>query len=271
MSKLNPLFSGKNANDSKDLLNYLLQQFHIELNENISSKNDINYYQLDQRDQNVMLKLLMDDIPSKYNSIIAKIFFGITKGQSKCGICGTIIYNFQIVNFLEFPLEDVNNFCFNLGMRPIKNPDGSNPNINLYECFEYEKRNICQSGQNAPYCNFCGKSSGSYTCTFIHKGPKNLILHLYRGKGGIYQCNVNFPNILNLLNYVEDKTYTVYELYAVIVHFGPSSMSGHFVAYCKHKDNNKWYLFNDGMISLCKKEEEYKTGMPYILFYRAIV
>ena len=57
-------------------------------------------------------------------------------------------------------------------------------------------------------------------------------------------------------------------LYTVICHLWPSSMSGHFVAYCRNRIDNQWYLYNDGLVSLCNKKQQYKKGMPYILFYR---
>ena len=47
-------------------------------------------------------------------------------------------------------------------------------------------------------------------------------------------------------------------------------MSGHFVAYCKNKIDKKWYLYNDSFVTPCKKNDEYKIGMPYILFYQAL-
>ena len=74
-------------------------------------------------------------------------------------------------------------------------------------------------------------------------------------------------NILNYVNFKDGNTF--FELYAVICHIGPSSMSGHFVAFCKNHINNKWYKFNDSIVTACQKNNEYLMGMPYILFYQA--
>ena len=84
----------------------------------------------------------------------------------------------------------------------------------------------------------------------------------------MYDCKVNFPEVLDLRNYVSCGN-TVFELYAVICHLGPSSMSGHFVAYCRNKMDNKWYLYNDAMVTECTRFRQYTEGMPYILFYKA--
>ena len=76
---------------------------------------------------------------------------------------------------------------------------------------------------------------------------------------------------VNIFNFVTYKQgITVYELYAVICHLVPSSMSGHFVAYCRNRIDNKWYLYNDAFVNLCIKPQQYTEGMPYILFYKAL-
>ena len=47
-------------------------------------------------------------------------------------------------------------------------------------------------------------------------------------------------------------------------------MSGHFVAYCRNRIDNKWYLYNDGVVTLCTRPQQYNDGMPYILFYKEL-
>ena len=191
--------------------------------------------------------------------------------KSQCHGCQTIKYNFQIYSFLEFPLQQVNQFCFNNGKRPLYNNNGTNPDIDLYECFEYYGKVDLMTGENQMFCNICKKFNDAFYSTIIYSGPNNLIINLNRGKGAVYECKVNFPEQLNIIQYVTFKNgVTVYELYAVICHLGPSSMSGHFVAYCKNIIDNKWYLYNDGLVSKCTKKEEYRNGMPYILFYKVL-
>ena len=47
-------------------------------------------------------------------------------------------------------------------------------------------------------------------------------------------------------------------------------MSGHFIDYCKHKKDKKWYKYNDSFVEPCQQKEEFRNGMPYILFYQAL-
>ena len=273
LSKENPLFAGIAANDSKDLINFLLERFHVELN-NINKNNEnINYTitQQDQLNEQKMLNLFLKEFKEKFNSPISNLFYGIMETKSQCHGCNIIKFNFQVYSFLEFPLQQVNQFCFNNGKRALFTNSGKNPDVDLYECFEYYGKIDLMSGDNQMYCNICNKLNNAYYSTVVYSTPLNLIINLNRGKGAIYECKVNFPEQLNLFNFVTYKNgYTVYELYSVICHLGPSSMSGHFVAYCKNRIDNKWYLYNDGMVSLCTKIYQYQDGMPYILFYRAL-
>jgi len=272
LSQENPLFKGIQANDSKDLINFLLERIHLELNEPGKEQNNNNYVinQNDQLNESKMLNIFINEFKLKYNSIISHLFYGMIETKSQCMRCKNIKYNFQVYSFLEFPLEQVNKFCFNHGKRQNYN-NNKNPDVDLYECFEYNRNLELMTGDNQMYCNICNSNEDALYGTQIYSAPNYLIINLNRGRGAVYECKVNFPEQLNLLNFITyKKENIVFELYAVISHLGPSSMSGHFVAYCKRRedDHYKWYLFNDAIVSECKNKEEYRNGMPYILFYK---
>ena len=272
LSQENPLFKGIAANDSKDLINFLLERLHNELNiknESYTKINNFNNTQMDQLDENKMLKNFIKEYKVKFNSIISNLFYGLMETKSQCQGCKNIKYNFQVYTFVEFPLEQVNNYCFSNGKRNNSINSNKNPDVDLYECFEYYSKCELMNGENQMYCNICNCSCDALYSTSLYSAPNFLIINLNRGRGAVYECKVNFPEQLNLYNFVSFKNgNTVFELYAVICHLGPSSMSGHFVAYCKNRIDNKWYLFNDAIVSKCTKSNEYQNGMPYILFYK---
>ena len=219
-----------------------------------------------------MLKLFLDEFKEKFDSIISNLFYGIIETKSQCQGCNIIKYNFQVSSLIEFPLQQVNQYFFNKGKRPLLTEDGKNPDIDIYECFEYYGKIDLMSGDNQMFCNQCNKLCNSYYSTSLYSGSNYLIINLNRGKGAVYECKVNFPEQLNIFNFVTFKHgITVYELYAVICHLGPSSMSGHFVAYCKNSIDHKWYLYNDAIVTKCTRKFQYNDGMPYILFYKALI
>ena len=271
LSEENPLFAGIAANDSKDLINFLLERFHQELND-IKDVNNENIMMNpnDQLFEDKMLQMFLNEMQLKYNSPISNLFYGVLETKSQCTNCKQVKFNFQIFSFLEFPLEQVNNYCFSIGKRNNFNGIG-NPDIDLYECFDHYQLLLTMTGDNQLYCNNCNKSYDALYGTSLYSMPNYLIINLNRGKGAIYQCKVNFPEILQLYNYISFKDgNTVFQLQAVICHLGPSSMSGHFIAFCRHNKNNKWYKYNDSIVSYCENQFEYRTGMPYILFYKAL-
>ena len=272
LSEENQLFAGIQANDSKDLINFLLERFHIELNNPKPNNNDNNIVNVNQMDEMQTLSAFISDYFNTNRSIITDSFYGILETKSKCGGCQNTKFNFQIFSFLEFPLEQVNIYMYQMGRRfNMINQAPKNPDVDLYECFEYYQKIDVMNGQNQMYCNICNGNRDTFYGTTIYSLPNYLIINLNRGKGAVYECRVNFPEKLNLLNYASFKQgNTYFHLYAVICHLGPSSMSGHFVAYCKHRKNNKWYKYNDSFVTECTKDKEYNEGMPYILFYKAV-
>ena len=99
LSQENPLFKGIQANDSKDLINFLLERFHLELNEprNGQNNNMMNNYEItlnDQLNEGKMLNIFINEFKTKYNSIISNLFYGMFETRSQCQKCRNIKYNF---------------------------------------------------------------------------------------------------------------------------------------------------------------------------------
>ena len=253
--------------------NFLLEKMHQELNvinNNIKNNNTV-INQQDQTNRDLMLRIFIEEYTQKFNSPISNLFYGLLETRTQCKGCNIIKYNFQIYSFLEFPLQQVNTYFYNMGKKPLFLPNNKNPDVNLFECFEYNKKVDLMNGENQMWCNICNKLTDSLYTTELYSAPNYLIINLNRGKGAVYECNVDFPEELNIVNYLSFKNFnTVFDLYAVISHLGPSSMSGHFVAYVRNNEDYKWYLYNDSMVTECTKPFQYRDGMPYILFYRVL-
>ena len=271
----NPLFKGVNANDSKDLVNFMLEEMNQELillepniNNNDNNNNN-NNNQIDQRDKIYMLYLFKSNFSKSNNSIIARNFFFITQTKTKCTSCNVFKYNYQALYLLEFPLEIVFNYCLNNNLTCLDS--NGKKYIYLKNCFKQYLFPTKFSGDNQLYCNTCHKLTDSFSQSKIYSLPKTLIIILNRGRGKIFDCTVDFPSELDLDKYVLcPQSITKYKLTGVITHLGQSGMSGHFIAFCRHRLDNKWYRYNDAMVTKCQDQNnEYKLGTPYILFYES--
>ena len=101
-------------------------------------------------------------------------------------------------------------------------------------------------------------------------GPEILIIILNRGKGIEFDVKIIFEEDLNLKDYIQFNDKSSYQLIGVITHIGESSMSGHFIAYCKDPITGKWYKYNDAMVNEVEnfQKEVINFAMPYLLFYQ---
>ena len=154
-------------------------------------------------------------------------------------------------------------------------PNNNNkPNeVDIMDCFEFDQKVNIMSGTNAMYCNYCKQTCSSSMSTLLATGPEILIIILNRGKGNEFNVKLNFKKDWDLKDYIERKdTGYLYELIGVITHIGESSMSGHFIAYCKEYFENTWLKFNDAMVDPVKnfQSEVIDFATPYLLFFKKI-
>ena len=276
----NPLFSGIAANDSKDLIMFILEELHKELNSrkecnnNDTGQNSFNgqiQLQTDEREEYLKFK----DYYSKNQSIIQKLFYGEQESYSLCHNCNTKIFTFSIFNFLIFPLEKVRQFLIN-------NNNYELGYVSLYDCFMQYKSKEIMTGENKMYCNKCNINSDFSMSNIIFKHPEILIIILNRGKGLEFQVPFKYPKSFDLKDFInmnknndnyKNNEKIEFELISVITHIGDSSMSGHFIACCKSPVDNEWYCYNDAIVSECKDPinifgTNNTSSVPYVLIYQ---
>ena len=295
IGRKNDLFKGINANDSKDLIIFLLEGMDKELTIRNNKTTEIEKFY-----GNNINEMSETNFKKIHNSIFGDLFYGFQRSFMECLSCKHIEQTFSVFNFMIFPLEKIFNSLnkkknmnmnnninkiysiYNFQSFPgdlnILNPctvvNKTNYNLNklnLKDCFKDNENEEILSGENKIYCNNCNKYSDARTKNDIYKAPKVLILILNRGKGNSFKCDVDFEKELDISSFVSNpnNSPTKYNLIGVICHLGESSMNGHFLAYCKHFDDN-WYLFNDGIVTSEGEAKKYK-GIPYILFYQSQV
>ena len=258
ISEMNPLFKGIQANDTKDLILFILETIHKELNKvNNISQMDNNYNPTDYQS---VFKSFSLYFTHNYNSIISNLFYGMTNSMMSCGACNTTNNNIQCFNILFFPLEEVRKY------------KGFQKNIvSLYDCFDFNQKIDFLMGASQIYCNYCHKMANALTQSRIIISPYTLVINLNRGKGLMYDIKINFDEFLELKDYI---FYTngphYYELIGVVTHIGSSDMSGHFISFCKNSENLKWYKFNDAIVTESSIKEVMSFGIPYVLFYNSI-
>lgn len=148
--------------------------------------------------------------------------------------------------------------------------------ISLFSCLEAFLTEEPLGPDDMWYCPQCKEHRQATKKLDLWKLPEILVFHLKRFSYSRYLKNkldtfVNFPiHNLDLTKYVKNKDGTsyVYNLYAISNHYGGLG-GGHYTAYAKLIDDNKWYHFDDSHVSPVS-EAEIKSSAAYVLFYQRV-
>ena len=256
ISEMNNLFVGVTSNNPKDLILFLLETMHKELNNPINM-NKYNYNQIvDNRNFNAVFNEFSNNYINQNKSIISDEFYGFSNILTNCGFCHTIIYNMQAFNILFFSLEEIRKY------------KQYNHNIvNIYDCFDYYEK---QDKNYSFYCNYCKQKYPAVQQSILISTPKNIIINLNRGNEKQFKVNIALEEYLNLKKYIYFKDIYYYELIGVICRFDSNDKRGHFIAYCKNTDNYQWYKYDDQNVTKSSFNEVKESGLPYALFYSYI-
>ena len=159
----------------------------------------------------------------------------------------------------------------------IKNNIGFSNNqknniIDIYDCLNYHIKTQLMVGDNATYCDYCKIICNSSFISLLTTGPEILIIILDRRKDK-FNIKLNFYQELNLYNYIELKqTGYNYDLIGVVMKSNEIHNSAHFIAFCKSYWDNKWFKYNDSIISPVNdfKKKVLDEQMPSVLFYKKV-
>ena len=121
ISKMNSLFEGVAANDSKDLVNFIVMTLHEELNKvkKISNNMEGNTI-IEQRNKELVFQTFINSFKENNQSIISDLFYGMNCNVIQCQNpnCLSQSFNYQIYFFLVFPLEEVRKFKLQYNPNP---------------------------------------------------------------------------------------------------------------------------------------------------------
>ncbi|KAF8412057.1 hypothetical protein HHK36_000010 [Tetracentron sinense] len=149
--------------------------------------------------------------------------------------------------------------------------------ISLFSCLEAFLKEEPLGPDDMWYCPSCKQHRQATKKLDLWRLPEILVVHLKRFSYSRYLKNkldtfVNFPiRNLDLSKYVKSKGDThshVYELYAISNHYGGLG-GGHYSAYAKLMEENRWYHFDDSHVSPVS-EDEIRTSAAYVLFYQKV-
>ena len=266
ISQMNPLFEGIAANDSKDLILFIYETIHKEIN---TLPYNYNQFYLNNCNNDYELVNFRNSYYSVNSSILVDTFYFEQQSSLRCTRCGFTKISYNIVNMLIFPLEKVRQYIF-------QSSNGQQNSVNLDQCFMQNQLGEVLNGTNQIYCNACQSMADAVMINYIYTSPEVLTIILNRGKGLEFNVDFHFDHYINIDNYVIDKSQgknNLYELICILCHYGPSGMSGHFIAFCKSPIDKIWYCYNDANVTKCDGDPDISKlgnieGIPYVLYYQ---
>ncbi|XP_069725233.1 ubiquitin carboxyl-terminal hydrolase 17-like protein 6 [Phaenicophaeus curvirostris] len=182
-------------------------------------------------------------------TLVHQIFGGYLRSRVKCKACSLASDAYEPFLDLVVEIEEVESIqqALNLFVRP---------------------ETLCE--ENAYLCDKCKTKVPAIKCLSIHRASNVLTLSLKRFSiftGGKITKDVTYPEFLDIRPYMSENEGDPikYELYAVLVHSGFSSHSGHYYCYMKASDG-QWYKMNDSVVRLTNVKVVLKQ-QAYLLFY----
>ncbi|CAN0840798.1 Ubiquitin carboxyl-terminal hydrolase 10 [Linum grandiflorum] len=149
--------------------------------------------------------------------------------------------------------------------------------VSLFSCLEAFLREEPLGPDDMWYCPNCKEHRQATKKLDLWKLPEILVVHMKRFSYSRFLKNkldtfVDFPiHNLDLSKYVKQKDSEkscTYDLYAISNHYGGLG-GGHYTAYAKLIDEDRWYNFDDSRVTPVN-ESDIKTSAAYVLFYRRV-
>ncbi|XP_011353404.1 ubiquitin carboxyl-terminal hydrolase 8 isoform X3 [Pteropus vampyrus] len=256
IGKINDQFAGYSQQDSQELLLFLMDGLHEDLNKADNRKRHKEENN-DHLDDFKAAEHAWQKHKQLNESIIVALFQGQFKSTVQCLTCHKKSRTFEAFMYLSLPLA-------------------STSKCTLQDCLRLFSKEEKLTDNNRFYCSHCRARRDSLKKIEIWKLPPVLLVHLKRfSYDGRWkqklQTSVDFPlENLDLSQYVigPKNSLKKYNLFSVSNHYGGLD-GGHYTAYCKNAARQRWFKFDDHEVSDISVSSV-KSAAAYILFYTSL-
>ncbi|XP_010636968.1 ubiquitin carboxyl-terminal hydrolase 8 [Fukomys damarensis] len=256
IGKINDQFAGYSQQDSQELLLFLMDGLHEDLNKADNRKRHKEENN-DHLDDFRAAERAWQKHKQLNESIIVALFQGQFKSTVQCLTCHKKSRTFEAFMYLSLPLA-------------------STSKCTLQDCLRLFSKEEKLTDNNRFYCSHCRARRDSLKKIEIWKLPPVLLVHLKRfSYDGRWkqklQTSVDFPlENLDLSQYVigPKNSLKKYSLFSVSNHYGGLD-GGHYTAYCKNAARQRWFKFDDHEVSDISVSSV-KSSAAYILFYTSL-
>ena len=251
-----PQFSGYHQHDSQELLSFLLDGIHEDLNR-VKQRPYIVDRDCDgTNDENDAIEAWKNYL-KRNRSLVVDMFQGQLRNTCKCLKCGHVNIRFEPFMYLSLPIT-----------QSCRSVD---------DCLDLYLQEDVLKGNDQYYCEKCKKHVDGTKKQDIWVLPPVLIIHLKRFKYNDYgkvgsknEAPISYPTEgWNLRSRVKSSkgVQPLYDLYAVSNHMGGLG-GGHYTAHALNRFDDTWYEFNDSSYRAVDDSVHRRlTKSAYVLFY----
>jgi ubiquitin C-terminal hydrolase len=225
----NIIYKTKKRRNPNDLISYILNTLHNELNEfkNNNIKNIIqNFNDIKYVPQGVK------NISSSNKSMIYNQFNWYELKKIKCNECHIPIYNCNSFNIFELDILRTFNYCQRF--------------ITIKDCLQYYNSERLQN----LICEKCKRKTDHTGITTIYCSPNNFIFSLDRKDldQNLLNIQFNIEEKININNFVYNKgCLTQYQLIGIVSY---STTENKYVSFCMSPVDSQWYMYNDENVQM---------------------
>jgi len=129
---------------------------------------------------------------------------------------------------------------------------------------------------NVYHCEKCKTKRKARKNLSLVTLPEILVVHVKRFAHGYWSgstkvsTRVDFPlrglNMQKFLHSSAQRQTSLYDLIGIVQHSG-STGGGHYIGYCKHPSNDRWFCYNDESVHPVD-EKKVASVQAYMLFYK---
>eukprot|EP00047_Mylnosiga_fluctuans_P003175 m.227822 g.227822 ORF g.227822 m.227822 type:complete len:521 (-) comp11649_c0_seq1:844-2406(-) len=254
-----PQFVGYSQQDAQELLRFLLDGLHEDLNRATTKPSEIGQLPDDLTPDEVSRRS-QENYRRYASSVVTDLFVGHTRSTLTCLTCRHVSVSVEPMWDLSLPI-------------PARATGFAPDSVNLSDCLSAFTSVETLDGDEMAWCSRCRQPRACTKQLLVERLPRVLVLHLKRFSyttrtRSKINTEVFFPlEELDMTPYLHRRgpSPAVYDLFAVSNHMGGLG-GGHYTAYGRFPGQRQWHLFNDSNVT--EAPPSAVRGMhAYVLFY----